>query len=108
MDKSAPRLIATLVIAGLAGLAIGYVDSRPTWDDAGVTVGALLIASALAGAAMPRWFWLSGLALGIPVPALNVAAHGNYGSALAIAFSVAGAGLGAVAGRLLAEAKPTR
>jgi hypothetical protein len=103
MDKSALRLTTTVVIAGLAGLGIGYVDSRATWDDAGVTVGALLVAGAVVGAAMPRWFWLSGLALGIPIFAMNVVAHGNYGSAIAIVVSIAAAGLGAISGKLFAS-----
>lgn len=102
MDKSATRLITTVVIACLAGLGIGYVDTRANWDDTGVTAGALLVAGALVGAAMPRWFWLSGLALGIPVLAMNVMAHGNYGSAIAIVVAIAGAGLGAISGKLFA------
>lgn len=96
MDKSGFKLTATLVVALLIGMGIGYIDTRPTWDDTGVTVGALLVAGALAGVAAPRRFWLSGLALGLPVLIMNIGAHGNYGAALAVAASIAGAGLGAL------------
>jgi len=98
----------TLVAAVLAGAAIGYIDSRPNWDDAGVTAGALLVAGVVLGAATPRWFWLIGLALGAPILALNVALHGNYGSALALVVAVAGAGLGSVIGKLFVDERQTR
>jgi hypothetical protein len=106
MDNATARLTATVSIACLVGLGIGYIDTRPTWDDAGVMAGALLIAGALVGGAAPRWCWLSGLALGLPVLALNVATHANYGSALAIGISLIGAGIGAVIGKLVAGMSP--
>ena len=108
MDKSTRRLAMTLVAAVVAGAGIGYIDTRPNWDDTGVTAGALLVAGALLGAATPRWFWLTGLALGAPLLALNVALHGNYGSAIGLVVAVAGAGLGSVTGRLLVNDRKTR
>jgi hypothetical protein len=30
----------------LAGALVGYVDSRPTWDDTGITAGAVFLVSA--------------------------------------------------------------
>jgi hypothetical protein len=53
-----------LGIAVIAGIFIAYVDSRPTWDDTGITVGFILLASgalALAGYKQP---WLLALAVG--------------------------------------------
>jgi hypothetical protein len=72
---------AGLALVALAlGLAIGLVDTSPGWDDTGITVGTLLIASALFGAADPARAWLWALAVGIWIPALNIAMHHNYGS----------------------------
>ena len=34
-----------LLLAVLLGLCIGWVDPRPTWDDAGITVGMILVIS---------------------------------------------------------------
>jgi hypothetical protein len=59
---------ALLVGATLAGLAIAYVDSRPTWDDAGITAGALLLVAALLGWCGPRRPWLWALTLGLWIP----------------------------------------
>src|SRR5574339_470079 len=36
-----------LALAVLTGLFIAFVDSRPTWDDTGITVGAMLLSSGL-------------------------------------------------------------
>ncbi len=85
----------------LVGLGIGYVDSRPTWDDAGITAGALFLAAAVLAAARPKLFWLTGLAVGLPVLAMNALLHSNYGSAIAVGFSLVGSAVGHVAGKIL-------
>ena len=36
------------VVAGTIGLTLGYLDSRPSWDDTGITVALLLLSSAMA------------------------------------------------------------
>jgi len=75
-----------------AGLAIAWVDSRPGWDDTGITVGALLIATLLAGIArVPPWLAVlltAGPLLAVELPrgtgvllALPVALAGAYGGA---------------------------
>jgi hypothetical protein len=58
-----------LLVAALAlGLAIGWIDSRPHWDDSGITTGLLLLSAALMGLIGPRRPWLWALAIGIWVP----------------------------------------
>jgi len=55
--------LATVVIGTLAlavGCGIAWVDTRPTWDDAGVTAGALLVGGGLAAVLGLRW-WLATL-----------------------------------------------
>jgi len=97
------RAKGTLVILALAltaGLAIGYVDSRPTWDDTGVTAGSIFLAAGLLAAIRPRVAWLVGLAVGLPVLACNVILRdGNFGSAVAIAIGLGGAGVGDLVGK---------
>ena len=88
-------------IGFLVGLSIGYIDSRPTWDDAGITAGAVFLAAAVLAAARPRVFWLTGLAVGIPVLGMNVVLHSSYGSAIAIGISLVGSVVGYVAGKVL-------
>ena len=93
--------VAAAVIALLIGSCVAYVDSRATWDDAGVTAAALVAAAGLIGAARPRAWWLTGLSLGVPVVAFNVAIYGKFDSAIAVAFSLLGAAVGASIGRAL-------
>jgi hypothetical protein len=45
--QGVPLLWAILIL--LAGVTIAWIDTRPTWDDTGVTAGALLAAGAIGG-----------------------------------------------------------
>ena len=60
------------VLLGVAitmGLAIAWVDSRPHWDDTGITAGSLLLSAGLLGLIGPRRPWLWALGIGMWVPA---------------------------------------
>lgn len=57
-----------LAIAVLTGLFIAYVDSRPTWDDTGITVGMILLSSGLLTLLGYRKPWLIALAIGLWTP----------------------------------------
>ena len=59
---------ALLVLAGLTGLFIAYVDSRPTWDDTGITAGTMLLSSGLLTLLGYRRPWLIALAIGLWTP----------------------------------------
>ncbi|MSR22317.1 MAG: hypothetical protein EXR92_02045 [Gemmatimonadetes bacterium] len=83
----------TLAVALAAGTVIGYVDSRPTWDDAGITAGSIFLAAAFLATMRPRTAWLVGLAVGAPVLVLNTVLHGNFGSPMAIGAAAIGIGL---------------
>lgn len=98
------RIGIPTVVALLVGSCIGYVDSQATWDDAGVTAAALLVAGGVIGAIRPRAWWLVGLAVGVPVVAFNVARYGRFDSVIAVAFSLLGAGVGASISRMLRRA----
>jgi hypothetical protein len=95
------KTLVVVVVALVAGAVIGFVDSRPTWDDTGVAAGALFLSALVLACIRPRAAWLIGLAVGLPVVLFNVIAHGNFGSFLAIAFSLAGAAIGYGIGRAL-------
>ena len=58
----------SIVCAGAlaAGLAIAWVDSRPTWDDTGISAAALFVASGVAAALGVRW-WLAALLVAGPL-----------------------------------------
>ncbi len=61
-----------LIVAAAIGILIAYVDSRPTWDDAGVTAGALLLGAALVGLFIQRHPWVYGILIGIWIPLVQI------------------------------------
>jgi hypothetical protein len=80
-----------LVIALALGFVVMYVDSRPNWDDTGVTAAAILLSCGIFGATAPRQPWLWALAIGLWIPVQAIARAHNYGSLLVLAFAFAGA-----------------
>jgi hypothetical protein len=91
--------------AVLIGIGIAYVDSRPSWDDTGVTAFALLTSAAVFGLARPQRPWLWALAIGIWIPLfalLRTHAAGSLAMFVVLAFPLAGAYAGMAVRRMLA------
>jgi len=57
-----------LSVGALAGLFSAWVDARPNWDDTGILVVGLFLASGLLTLLGHRRPWLIGLAIGIWIP----------------------------------------
>ena len=87
------RLVGVLALA--AGGVIAWVDTRPGWDDTGVTAGALLIVTGVAALAGLRW-WIAAV---LVVGPLLLAEIGSVGWGLALAPAIAA--VGALGGTLL-------
>jgi hypothetical protein len=83
------RLLA--IVAAALALGIGVVDSRSTWDDTGITAGALLITAFVISAVAGRRPWLWALLVGVWVPAMTIVNGGDPTALLALGFAVAGA-----------------
>jgi hypothetical protein len=75
------------------------MDTRPGWDDTGVTAGALFLGSGLAAVAGVRW-WLAALLVAAPLLAVEIRGLG-WGAGLVLAFALAGAAGGAIARRAM-------
>jgi hypothetical protein len=88
------KFLFLFILSIVAGSAIGWIDSRPTWDDTGVTVGLIIVPTAIMGGLMPEHAWLWGLVTGGIVSAMNIILGANYGSLMAVAFAISGAYLG--------------
>ena len=104
---SAPESILERLVlfsAVAVGLALGYIDSRPGWDDTGVMAFALLVAAFVLGALAPRRPWAIALAVGIWIPLFGIIGGRNYGAALALAFALAGAYAGSLFRRVILPA----
>lgn len=91
-----------MLLAVAAGLVIAWVDSRPTWDDAGITAGMIFLAAALFGALRPSRAPVWALAVGVWVPLFGIVRHHNFGSLLALAVAFFGAYAGAMTRRFVA------
>lgn len=80
-----------LAIAVIAGLFFAYVDSRPTWDDTGITVGALLLTSGLLALIGFQRPWLLALAVGLWLPLYEITTTHAYASLIALVVTFIGA-----------------
>lgn len=79
------------MIAICLGLSIAYLDSRPTWDDTGITALALLATSGFLGFLSPQHPWLWALAVGIWMPLVGVITRQDYTLLLVLLVPLAGA-----------------
>ena len=84
----------TVLLAAAFGLFIGWIDTRPTWDDAGMTAGFILLTAAIVGAISPRRVWILGLTIGGGVTAMNIALHHSYAASVSLLIGLAGSWLG--------------
>ena len=85
----------TLVAGGL----IAWMDTRPHWDDTGVTAVALMAVAGLAALAGVRWWLATALAVGPLVLVESLAA--GWGIVLAPAITLVGAGGGVLLRHIL-------
>jgi len=82
------------LVAAASGLGIAYMDSRPGFDDTGITAGLLLIAAGCLGSAAPQRPWLWALMIGLWIPLHAIASQhsvASLGMLLVLAFPFAGA-----------------
>jgi hypothetical protein len=86
-----PKFWALLAVSLSVGLILAWVDSRPNWDDTGITATMLFGASACLGFSMPRFAWLWAILLGIWIPMVNIILHQNFGSSIALVITFTGA-----------------
>jgi hypothetical protein len=83
-----------LAVSIAVGIAIAYVDSRPTWDDTGITVLTLIGAAGICGLIAPRRPWVYALGVGFWIPLHAIARARRPSSAImlvTLAFPLVGA-----------------
>ena len=100
------REFALVPIALLIGIAVAYVDSRPAWDDTGITAGSLLLGAGVTAAASGRRPLLWALLVGVWTPIVEIALHNQPASLAAIGFAVVGAMGGCLIRRSLSGVRP--
>src|SRR5258708_5837860 len=74
VNRRRPVMQRILFVVALGlGLAIAYVDSRPNWDDTGITAAAILVSCGLLGVLGPKQPLLWALAVGLWIPLCGIA-----------------------------------
>ncbi len=89
------KFVACLILSILAGLLIAWMDSSPGWDDTGITVGAIVLTSAIFGYVYPSCAWTWAMAVSIWIPIHAIVQSGNFKMLLVTLFGFAGAYFGA-------------
>jgi hypothetical protein len=95
-----------LAVAVVFGIAIAYIDSRPKWDDAGITAFSMMFGAGILGLVAPRRPWIWALGIGIWIPLHGFARTPTLGSFVGglviLAFPIAGAYGGMLFRRMIA------
>jgi len=99
------RFVVVVILALTLGAAIGWIDSRPGWDDTGITAVTLFLAGGLCGFLLPRWPWVCGIAVGIWVPLFEF--RSDPAPLVALVLAIAGAYSGALLSRLVRGPRET-
>lgn len=89
------------ILALIAGLGFAYIDSRPSWDDTGILVGAILLTCGLLALLGFRRPWLLALLVGVWIPLHGILISHNFGSIIALVPAFLGAYAGWMLRRLL-------
>ncbi len=72
------------------GLLIVYIDSRPSWDDTGITVLALAGGGMVAGLLLEKYPWLFALAIGIWIPIMGILSRHDFMMLIVLIFPFVG------------------
>ena len=72
-----------VLLSIVTGLAIAWIDSQPNWDDTGITVGLILLATTIFSFFAVKRPWLIALAVSSWIPAWAILSTHNYGAFLA-------------------------
>jgi predicted signal transduction protein with EAL and GGDEF domain len=92
--KTKISFIVYLSLAIIAGLVIAWIDSRPSWDDAGITVMMVLISALVLGFLASHKPWLIAILVSIWIPIFGIILSHNFGGFIALVPGFIGAYLG--------------
>jgi hypothetical protein len=90
----AMKTAALSLVAVALGLSIAYMDSRPHFDDAGVTVAALTVGAVMLGMIGPERPWLWALGVGVWIPIQGIVLKHDFTMLIVLLFPLAGAYIG--------------
>jgi hypothetical protein len=76
------------------GFIVAWIDSRPNWDDAGISAMLIFSFSILFGYLASQRPWIIALAVSIWIPLFSIISSHNYGGLLALIPGFTGAYIG--------------
>ena len=82
-----------LSVSGTIGdysICVVCIDSRPNWDDTGVTAGAILLTCGILALLSPSRWWVWVFAVGSWIPLFGIVQTHNYGAVLALVVAFLG------------------
>jgi hypothetical protein len=97
-------MILSVVLALVAGGAIAWVDSRPGWDDTGVTAGLLFLAALLCALPTRRWYVVA-IVVALPLIVVERRSIGTA-SVVVLGIAMAGAAVGSAIGKTRRPSRP--
>jgi len=68
LERQTMKQKLLMIAAVMFGLLVAYVDTRPTWDDTGITVFSLLLGGGIIGLLAQKRPWFFALAVGLWLP----------------------------------------
>jgi hypothetical protein len=85
------KFIVILCVAVISGLLIAWIDSRPNWDDTGITAAMIVFVSALISFIYPRRPYIWALAVSCWIPLFAIVKSMDFSMLLIILFGFIGA-----------------
>ena len=104
--ETRPRFYILLMIVVATGILIGWIDTRPKWDDTRITIAAILVTTFIPGILFPTRAWLWAVIVGCEVALFNLIPDGHTGGLIAVPVSFIGAYCGVLLRKVIATGNP--
>jgi hypothetical protein len=93
-EKVSQSFYIWCMVAVAPGLFVAWIDSRPNWDDSGISAFIIFLIAIIFGFITSQKPWLIALAVSIWIPLFSIISTHNYGSLLALLPGFIGSYLG--------------
>lgn len=92
--KTNSKFIVLLIITVILGVLIAWVDSRPNWDNTGITAGMIIIVSGVISFFYPSRPIIWALAVSGWIPIYGIIKSADFSMLLVLLFGFIGAFIG--------------
>ena len=99
--KTNYKFIGLLVLAIALGIIISWIDSRPNWDDTGITAAMIVLVSGIISMIYPSRPLVWGMAVSAWIPINGIIKTGNISLLFILLFGLGGAFIGSFIHKLI-------